>query len=98
MAQIVKNGQNRKVLTDYGITGVQVRFSMAQLIAMQHMQVNVETLNKLLVDNKAPAEIVFNEAMLLVIRLEPMLRSIIGDIPMPFADNLWEFNPKDSED
>ena len=98
MAQIVKNGQDRKVLTDYGVTGVQVRFSMAQLIAMQHMQDNVETLNKLLVDNNAPTDVVFNEAMLLVVRLKPMLRSIIGDTPSPFADNLWEFDPKDSED
>ena len=96
MAQIVKNGQNRKVLTDYGVTGVQVRFSMAQLIAMQQMLDHMEHIDRAIKND--PSDNITTDALMLIKGVAPMLGAIVKDIPSPFADNLWEFDPKDSED
>ena len=76
----------RRVYEGFGITSVTVDFNMARIVALQAM------LNAI---NCSPiAKEGIGENVLLPVPLRDdissMLQYIVGDIPSPFSDSLWE--------
>ena len=76
----------RRVRNDYGIVGVTVDFNMARITALQAMLNAVKA---------SPVEMEgIDENVLLPVSLRndiiSMMQYIVGDIPSPFGDSLWE--------
>ena len=87
MASINERKKNpRRVNEGFGITSVTVDFNMARIIALQAMLNAVKA---------SPVEMEgIDENVLLPVSLRDdissMLQYIVGDIPSPFSDSLWE--------
>ena len=84
----------RRVNKDFGITSVTVDFNMARIVALQAM------LNA--IDGSPIAKEGIGENVLLPVPLmddiSSMLQYIVGDIPSPFSDSLWEDEQPDGLD
>ena len=87
MASINERKKNKRMVNEgFGITSVTVDFNMARIVALQAM------LNDI---NCSPiAKEGIGENVLLPVPLRDgissMLQYIVGDIPSPFSDSLWE--------
>ena len=84
----------RRVNKDFGITSVTIDFNIARIVALQAM------LNAI---NGSPiAKEGIGENVLLPVPLRDdiinMFKYIIGDIPSPFSDSLWEDEHTDGLD
>ena len=84
----------RRVNKDFGITSVTIDFNIARIVALQAM------LNAI---NGSPiAKEGIGENVLLPVPLRDdiinMFKYIIGDIPRPFSDSLWEDEQPDRLD
>ena len=87
MASINERKKNpRRVNEGFGVTSVTVDFNMARIIALQAMLNAVKA---------SPVEMEgIDENVLLPVSLRDdissMLQYIVGDIPSPLSDSLWE--------